>query len=520
MAYEKQNWVPYDDNLSEEENINVGAVVTAERMNHLESGLQQHTTDEENPHKVTKAQVGLSNVTDVEQASKVDFEAHATNKLNPHGVTASQVGLGNVENVRQAAKTDFDAHVENNSNPHGVTAKQVGLENVMNYGIATDADAVAGLANTSYMTPQKTALAVEKQVFKGADGGVNYIAHRGSNADYPENTVLAFEAVTRHWGIETDIQVTSDGTWICMHDSTVDRTTDGTGTVASKTLAQIKALKIDTGTNLAALTDAQKRVPTFDEFLAVCKKNKRVPIIEIKAGDYSAANYDSIITSLTKYNLTQVAIFISFDRQALVEIKKRLPAVPVQYLVNSITDQVIADTKTLGTNASISVKYNDSTVTATNVIKIHNAGLSAACWTVPDTKFDEMVAMGFDYITTDSRSGNLKHAVLTLKNAFILQNESDVASVEETSTGNLLLHFKITGGANTRGTVIASLPSWAVPLQSKWCRCGIRLSGTTSSASFDIQGYDVTSGVGDIIVSYGWDNRTTWATADVAYGLH
>lgn len=161
MSYEKQNWVPYDDNLSEEENINVGAVVTAERMNHIESGIQQHTTDEENPHKVTKAQVGLSNVTDVEQASKVDFEAHATNNLNPHGVTASQVGLGNVENIRQAAKTDFDAHVENSSNPHGVTAKQVGLENVMNYDIASDDEAKAGQVDNKYMTPAKVSKQIE-----------------------------------------------------------------------------------------------------------------------------------------------------------------------------------------------------------------------------------------------------------------------------------------------------------------------------------------------------------------------
>lgn len=168
MSYEKQNWVPYDDNLSEEENINVGAVVTAERMNHLESGIQQHTNDEENPHKVTKAQVGLSNVTDVEQASKVDFEAHATNNLNPHGVTASQVGLSNVENIRQAAKTDFDAHVENSSNPHGVTAKQVGLENVMNYGVASQEEAEQGETNERYMTPAQDKQAFDKWLKKWA----------------------------------------------------------------------------------------------------------------------------------------------------------------------------------------------------------------------------------------------------------------------------------------------------------------------------------------------------------------
>ena len=42
MAYEKQTWIPYDDNKTEEQNIQNGAVVTAERINHLETGLDEH----------------------------------------------------------------------------------------------------------------------------------------------------------------------------------------------------------------------------------------------------------------------------------------------------------------------------------------------------------------------------------------------------------------------------------------------------------------------------------------------
>ena len=426
-----------------------------------------------------------------------------------------------------STKTELSDHMDDESNPHGVTKSQVGLASVENYGIATDADAMAGLANTSYMTPKKTALAVEKQIFKGEDGGVQYIAHRGSNADYPENTVLAFEAVTRHWGIETDIQVTSDGTWVCMHDSTVDRTTDGTGTVASKTLAQIKALKVDTGSNLAALTDVQKRVPTFDEFLAVCKKNRRVPIIEIKAGNYSAANYDEIVVRLRKFNLVQSPVFISFDYQALVEIKKRIPAVYVQYLVNSITDQAIDDAKALGINSGISVKYNDVSVTEENIVKIHNAGLVAACWTVPDTQFDALVSFGFDYITTDSKSGNLRWAALTLENGFAAESPARIgpSCVEETEDGGLHLHFGIKGGDNTRSTVFLTLPDWAIPMWSKWLICTIRVSGGTATASFDITG-TVEGGTvsaktaGDVLVSYGWDVRSTWAVADVKFSKY
>ncbi|MFB6963558.1 pyocin knob domain-containing protein, partial [Streptomyces sp. NPDC056309] len=60
------------------------------------------------------------------EGAQAKVEAHANLKNNPHGVTKSQVGLGNVDNVKQATKTEFDAHTGNKSNPHSVTAAQVG----------------------------------------------------------------------------------------------------------------------------------------------------------------------------------------------------------------------------------------------------------------------------------------------------------------------------------------------------------------------------------------------------------
>ena len=156
MAYEKQTWVSYDDNKTEEQNIKDGAVVTAERMNHLENGLDQHGKDTTNPHKVTKAQVGLSNVTNVEQASKTEFNSHLSSKTNPHGVTKTQVGLGNVTNVVQAGKTEFNSHVADKTNPHSVTKAQVSLGNVDNYATANQTDAETGLASNKFMTPLRT----------------------------------------------------------------------------------------------------------------------------------------------------------------------------------------------------------------------------------------------------------------------------------------------------------------------------------------------------------------------------
>lgn len=67
MAYEKQTWISYDDNKTEEQNVKDGAVVTAERMNHIEDGVEA-------------------------QATKIEFDAHLDDKENPHEVTAHQVG--------------------------------------------------------------------------------------------------------------------------------------------------------------------------------------------------------------------------------------------------------------------------------------------------------------------------------------------------------------------------------------------------------------------------------------------
>ena len=65
MAYEKQTWISYDDNKTEEQNIKDGAVVTAERMNHIEDGVEA-------------------------QATKIEFDSHLDDKGNPHEVTAHQ----------------------------------------------------------------------------------------------------------------------------------------------------------------------------------------------------------------------------------------------------------------------------------------------------------------------------------------------------------------------------------------------------------------------------------------------
>ena len=96
---------------------------------------------------------------------------------------------------------------------------------------------------------------------------VMVIAHRGASSYGPENTLAAFDLAlqmeVRH--IELDVDVTSDGHIVVIHDDTVDRTTNGSGAVTRHTLAALRALDAGSwfGTQFAG-----ERIPTFDEVLA------------------------------------------------------------------------------------------------------------------------------------------------------------------------------------------------------------------------------------------------------------
>ncbi len=91
------------------------------------------------------------------------------------------------------------------------------------------------------------------------------VAHRGLLRHAPENTLANFRACLElRIGFEFDVERTKDGHLVCIHDSTVDRTTNGTGKVSELTLSQIRAL--DAGSWFDP-NFAGENVPTVDEVL-------------------------------------------------------------------------------------------------------------------------------------------------------------------------------------------------------------------------------------------------------------
>ncbi len=105
------------------------------------------------------------------------------------------------------------------------------------------------------------------------DGPAMIVAHRGCHVEAPENSLAAFRRCMR-LGIdiiETDVQITKDGVLILMHDTTVDRTTNGTGRVADMTLAELKALRLRFGTGGPDAPMTGEQIPTFEEAMEVMR---------------------------------------------------------------------------------------------------------------------------------------------------------------------------------------------------------------------------------------------------------
>lgn len=113
-----------------------------------------------------------------------------------------------------------------------------------------------------------------------------YVAgHRGWLGRYPENTMVSFIAAAELGvdQIETDVRATEDGELVLMHDSKVDRTTDGTGYVREMSWAKLRTL--DAGMHKGA-EFAGARVPLFDEFLSWVKEDCPALILNIELKDY------------------------------------------------------------------------------------------------------------------------------------------------------------------------------------------------------------------------------------------
>lgn len=136
--------------------------------------------------------------------------------------------------------------------------------------------------------------------------GIIVAAHRGYSANYPENTLIAFQKAIEIGVdmIEFDLRLSKDNVVVVIHDDTVDRTTNGSGRVNDFTVKELKELDAGNG----------QRIPTLEELCELFQPYPELLYnVEIKPCDQAIEVVDYAIETLRKYDFLDRCVFTSFD---------------------------------------------------------------------------------------------------------------------------------------------------------------------------------------------------------------
>jgi glycerophosphoryl diester phosphodiesterase len=225
-------------------------------------------------------------------------------------------------------------------------------------------------------------------------------AHRGASAYAPENTLAAFELAVKQGApaIEFDVKLTSDRQVVILHDQTLNRTTNGSGSVTKQPLAALREL--DAGSWLSADFRGEK-IPTLEEVFETMGKKV---LMNIELTNY-ATPFDGLAGEVAvlvqKHGLQECVIFSSFFPTNLVLVRRLLPSVPRGQLIprgNSGWWQRIAASFML-----LDAEHPFITdVTADLVKRAHAKGRRVHVWTVNDpTDMRRLRSLKVDGIFTD-----------------------------------------------------------------------------------------------------------------------
>jgi glycerophosphoryl diester phosphodiesterase len=147
------------------------------------------------------------------------------------------------------------------------------------------------------------------------------VAHRGASAQYPENTLLAFHKAIEQGVdvLEIDIHRTADNELVVMHDSTLERTTDGHGNICDHNLHEIRALDAGQG----------ERVPLLTEVIQLAREAQVRLYVEIKGATEpeELAIAEGVIQALEATDFLSQTIVTSFSPKALLRAKALNPEV-------------------------------------------------------------------------------------------------------------------------------------------------------------------------------------------------
>jgi len=224
------------------------------------------------------------------------------------------------------------------------------------------------------------------------------IAHRGAAGYGPENTLAAYrQAVSLGFVYaETDVRLTADNQWVCIHDERVDRTSDGSGTVATMTLEQLTALDFGTWFHPDF---AGEPICLLADLLVLCQRTGLRLLVEIKDTTLSDLQLMTLLDLVHQYQVEKQVSFISFHWEHIGRIRHLHPHFWLGYLAWEMTDATLEGLLSSMERFFIDVqRFPDGEP----LQLAKKAGIPVVAWTVNEREQLKVLREQGVHITTDS----------------------------------------------------------------------------------------------------------------------
>ncbi len=223
------------------------------------------------------------------------------------------------------------------------------------------------------------------------------VAHRGVSGLEKENTCAAFVAAGNrsHYGIETDVHRTVDGKYVCFHDDTTGRVAIDNMVIEESTFDTLRNLLLTDIDGVKGRTDL--RIPTLQEYIQICKKYGKTAVLELK-NHFPEEDIQNILKVIRKEGYLKNVIFISFDLENMLTIRRLLPKQRAQFLTCEYSEELV---ETL-VKEQLDLDILHTQLTKENIEYMHSRGIVVNCWTVDDpARAADLVSWGIDFITSN-----------------------------------------------------------------------------------------------------------------------
>ena len=223
------------------------------------------------------------------------------------------------------------------------------------------------------------------------------IAHRGASGHAPENTLAAFRRAVELGAsfIETDLQLSRDAHFVALHDTSLDRTTNGRENVHDYTLAELR--RLDAGSWFSP-EFAGEHIPTLEEILDFARATDVILYLEIKVTGIRGSEH-ALVAGLTDAKMLERVVILSFELATLLEVRKRNPALMTGFLFDWPYPDAVERAIRVGARQ---IAPRGDLVTPALIEAAHQADLQVVTWTINEpAQMRYLAAAGVNGIMTD-----------------------------------------------------------------------------------------------------------------------